>query len=94
MVSVEVFVAVLFVEVSVDISVPPTAVLGLFESVGAVLFSVLDGSGALPLLALLGIVLLVSAGVACVLDESVDCATAAPIPASSAAAAAMADSFF
>lgn len=90
-------------EVSVDISVPPTAVLGLFElvgavlfrvlfeSVGAVLFNVLDGSGAL---ALLGIVLLVSAGVACELDESVDCATAAPIPASSAAAAATADNFF
>jgi hypothetical protein len=77
--------------VSVDVSVPPTAVLGLFESVGAVLFSVLDGAGAL---ALLGIVLLVSAGVACELDVSVDCATAAPIPASSAAAAATADNFF
>lgn len=83
--------AEVFVEVSVDISVPPTAVLGLFESLGAVLFSVLDGSA---VLAVLGIVLLVSAGLACVLDESVDCATAAPIPASSAAAAATADNFF
>ena len=72
-------------------------------SVGAVLFSVLDGSVVVLVVVLLGIALVsVAAGAVCVVvvvlvvvaDESVDCATAAPIPASRAAAAARADSFF
>jgi hypothetical protein len=82
------------VEESVDVVVVDV-------SVGAVLFSVVDG--VVAVLALLaGIALLsVAAGVVCVVvvfevvvDESVDCATAAPIPASRAAAAATADNFF
>jgi hypothetical protein len=63
-------------------------------SVGAVLLSVAFGSVAGAAGAAL-----VSAGVDCVVVvvvvvESVDCATAAPMPASNAAAAATADSFF
>ncbi len=66
------------------------------ESVGAVLFSVDDGS------VVVVVVVVVSAGMACVVvvvfdvvaDESVDWATAAPMPASRAAAAATADNFF
>ena len=63
-------------------------------SVGAVLLSVLDGSDVVVVL--LGAVL-VSAGVAwvvVVVVVSVDWATAAPMPASRAAAAATADNFF
>ena len=73
-------------------------VLVVDESVGAVLFSVVDGSDVVVVL--LGIVL-VSAGCDCVVVvvvvESLDWATAAPIPASMAAMAAMAataDNFF
>ncbi len=68
-------------------------------SVGAALFSVDDGS-VVVLLVLAGIVLVsvvVAAGVDCVVVVvlvSVDCATAAPMPASRAAAAATADNFF
>ncbi len=61
-------------------------------SVGAVLFSVLAGSDVVVVV-LLGIVL-VSAGVVVVVVASVDWATAAPMPASRAAAAATADNFF
>ena len=64
-------------------------------SVGAVLFSVADGS-LVVVVVLLGIAL-VSAGVdwvVVVVVVSVDCATAAPRPASMAATAATADNFF
>ncbi len=63
------------------------------ESVGAVLFSVLAGS-------VVAGAALVSLGMVCavpvvgVVLVSVDCATAAPMPASRAAAAATADNFF
>lgn len=59
-------------------------------SVGAVAFSVLDGL--VVVVALLSVVELGCA--AGIVDVSVDCATAAPIPASNAAAAARADNFF
>ena len=64
-------------------------------SVGAVLFSVVDGSVVVRVV-LLGIAL-VSAGVdwvVVVVVVSVDCATAAPRPASMAATAATANNFF
>ena len=70
------------------------------ESVGAVLFSVEAGSVVLVVLvALFDIELpsVVAAGVdwvVVVVVVSVDCATAAPMPASRAAAAATADNFF
>lgn len=72
------------------------SVLGVeVESVGAVLLSVVFGSAA-------GTTTPVSAGIPWVVvvelavadEESVDCATAAPMPASRAAAAATADNFF
>ena len=66
-------------------------------SAGAVLFSVAAGSAVVVV-----VVVVVSAGIdwvvvvvfAVVDDESVDWATAAPMPASRAAAAATADNFF
>ena len=68
------------------------------ESLGAVLLSVAFGS---VLVAAGADIELLSAGCVAVVvvvevvdDESVDCATAAPIPASRAAAAATADNFF
>jgi hypothetical protein len=62
-------------------------------SVGAVLFSVAEGS----VVVVLAGIAAVSAGVdwvVVVVVVSVDCATAAPMPASRAAAAATADNFF
>ena len=67
-------------------------------SVGAVLFSVDAGSVVVVVVALFGIELVsvVAAGVCVVVVVvvSVDCATAAPMPASRAAEAATADNFF
>ena len=65
------------------------------ESVGAALFSVVDGSVAVVLLD----IELSAAGCDCVVvvvvvEASVDWATAAPMPVTRAAAAATADSFF
>ena len=65
-------------------------------SLGAVLFSVLDGSVVVVVLAGAAVV---SAGWACVVvvvvvDESFVCATASPIAASKPVAAARADNFF
>jgi hypothetical protein len=65
------------------------------ESVGAVLFSVADGSAAV--LAGVAVVSVAVGAVVCVVVVvvvSVDCATATPMPASRAAAAATADNFF
>jgi len=61
---------------------------------GVVLFSVAFGSAGViaGAAAFAGVVCVVVLAV--VDDESVDCATAAPMPASSAAAAARADNFF
>ena len=76
-----------------DVSV---VVVVVVESVGALLFSVEAGS--VLVVALFDIELSeVAAGVDCVVvvvEVSVDCATAAPMPASMAAMAATADNFF
>ena len=87
-------------EVSVDDAAGAaevSVVVVVVVSVGAVLFSV--DAGSVVLVALLDIELLsvVAAGVdwvVVVVVVSVDCATAAPMPASRAAAAATADNFF
>ena len=77
---------------ALDVSV---VALVVDESVGAVLFSVADGSAAV--LAGIAVVSVAVGAVVCVVVVvvvSVDCATAAPMPASRAAAAATADNFF
>jgi hypothetical protein len=87
-------------EVSVDDAAGAaevSVVVVVVVSVGAVLFSVEAGSVvpvALFDIELLSVVAAGVAGVVVVVVVSVDCATAAPMPASRAAAAATADSFF
>ena len=85
-----------------DVSVVVVVVV----SVGAVEFSVLDGVVAVLELSLdagmvevdevdgVVVVVVVDGVVVVVVDASLDCATAAPMPASSAAAAARMDNFF
>src|ERR1019366_7766643 len=74
-----------------------SVVVVVVVSVGAVEFSVLAGLVVVVVLfgmALLSVVVVEVDCAAGIADESVDCATAAPMPASNAAAAATADNFF